>query len=431
MPSSRHSAYEPAADTPLRPSAVLLWATIAVVVTVGLTASLVALSDGADPRRLSGLLDILRIGLSVGAGTGGLFALWLATRRQRSAERTLSLQREVARTTVTDNTERRITEQYNSAIEQLGHEKAAVRLGAIYSLERLAQEHPEHRQTVVDVFCSYLRLPYEPPDNRRQRTGFGVNLTSEAVEALAELEVRYTIQGMLWEHLADPEKRDVGERRWSEIDLDLSRTILTEPILRYISVRTLTFQHAIVHGYADFGGIRVSGISVFQDVHFTDKAIFSGAVFGGGASLVGCTFDAGADFSETSSSGIFTLLECHIRGECDLSGQSAGCIIFRGCQFERGLTLRSGVSDVAIFLQCGFHGPVHLEGLEVPHGLFEGCSFEVSPDYHPRIVSVDDISDSDGFMESLANHFGFEVIRRMNQNGEEVTLLKDRNSDGR
>ena len=51
-------------------------------------------------------------------------------------------------------------ELYAKAVEQLGHEKAPVRLGALYSLERLAQDKPERRQTIVNVICAYLRMPF-------------------------------------------------------------------------------------------------------------------------------------------------------------------------------------------------------------------------------------------------------------------------------
>jgi len=51
-------------------------------------------------------------------------------------------------------------ELYAKAVEQLGHEKAPVRLGALYSLERLAEDKPERRQIIVDVICAYLRMPF-------------------------------------------------------------------------------------------------------------------------------------------------------------------------------------------------------------------------------------------------------------------------------
>lgn len=57
-------------------------------------------------------------------------------------------------------------ELYAKAVEQLGHEKAPVRLGALYSLERLAQDKPERRQVVVDVICAYLRMPFSPTPSR-------------------------------------------------------------------------------------------------------------------------------------------------------------------------------------------------------------------------------------------------------------------------
>ncbi|MEV4250934.1 hypothetical protein AB0J63_47045 [Streptosporangium canum] len=67
-----------------------------------------------------------------------------------------------------DATERRVTELYTKAVEQLGHAGAAVRLGGLYALERLAQDNPGHRQTIVNVICAYLRMPYR---GRRAATG--------------------------------------------------------------------------------------------------------------------------------------------------------------------------------------------------------------------------------------------------------------------
>ena len=71
-----------------------------------------------------------------------------------------------------DATERRITELYTKAVEQLGNDKAPVRLGGLYALERLAQDNPAHRQTIVNVICAYLRMPFPPqrqPESRSPR----------------------------------------------------------------------------------------------------------------------------------------------------------------------------------------------------------------------------------------------------------------------
>jgi hypothetical protein len=62
-----------------------------------------------------------------------------------------------------DATERRITELYTKAADQLGSDQAPVRLASLYALERQAHSTVEHRQTILDVIWAYLRMPYTPP----------------------------------------------------------------------------------------------------------------------------------------------------------------------------------------------------------------------------------------------------------------------------
>ena len=106
-------------------------------------------------------IDAVKTAFGVGAGIGGVFALWLATRRQRVLELQLAETTRVAGVTERDLEERRVTELYTKAVEQLGNDKAPVRLGGLYALERLGQDNPKQRQTIGDVLCAYLRMPFE------------------------------------------------------------------------------------------------------------------------------------------------------------------------------------------------------------------------------------------------------------------------------
>ncbi len=103
----------------------------------------------------------------------------LAFRRQRHQE--------VATVwTDADATERRITELYTKAVEQLGSEKAPVRLGGLYALERLAQDNPDHRQTIVNVICAYLRMPFSPrhlPVGQRPTTAQTMESQSQVLKS--------------------------------------------------------------------------------------------------------------------------------------------------------------------------------------------------------------------------------------------------------
>ena len=59
-------------------------------------------------------------------------------------------------------TERHVAEPFTMAVEQLRSDKAQVRFGGLNALERLAQDNPAYRQAIVDVICSYLRMPFSP-----------------------------------------------------------------------------------------------------------------------------------------------------------------------------------------------------------------------------------------------------------------------------
>ncbi len=157
----------------------------------------------------------------------------------------------VAAMTEHDATERRVTDLYTKAAEQLGHDKAAVRLAGLYALERLAQDNPAHRQTIVNVICAYLRMPYTPPpppDPEQERQGSPPpapaagpalpnatdNTPSTAgTDPEGERQVRLTAQTILTGHLRDTRTPDQRETRrpasarfWEDMHIDLTGATL-------------------------------------------------------------------------------------------------------------------------------------------------------------------------------------------------------------
>jgi hypothetical protein len=53
--------------------------------------------------------------------------------------------------------QRRITESFSKAVEQLGSDKLEVRLGGIYSLERISRESPDDYWTVMENLTAFVR----------------------------------------------------------------------------------------------------------------------------------------------------------------------------------------------------------------------------------------------------------------------------------
>lgn len=95
----------------------------------------------------------------------GLIFSWQTIESQR---KTLELQRDdlnIAK-------EQQITERFTRAIEQLGSEKLEVRLGGIYSLERIAKDSPELHWTIMEVLTTYVteRSPLQSKSIYKNKT---------------------------------------------------------------------------------------------------------------------------------------------------------------------------------------------------------------------------------------------------------------------
>lgn len=215
-------------------------------------------------------LDAIRTAGTLIVGAGGAAALLLAARRQQSTELTLEHQREVAAATERDTAEQRLTELYTHAVDQLGAEKAPVRLGGLHALERLAQNNPTQRQTIVDVICAYLRMPSDAHTRDEQRR--------------QELQVRLTAQRILTTHL----KSEAETAYWGDyIDLNLTEAHLHQFDLSACHVRK-----------AQFDGAKFTGMAMFDTAEFAGDAMFDGADFTGSTYFSYVEFDGVAGFRE-------------------------------------------------------------------------------------------------------------------------------------
>ncbi|MGH3901639.1 MAG: hypothetical protein ACRDTA_25975 [Pseudonocardiaceae bacterium] len=138
---------------------------------------------GTDQDRAG--LEVVRTAGTFVVGAGGVVVLWLTARRQRSTELILEHQRE-------DAVEQRITTLYTHVVDQLGSDRAPIRLGGLYALERLAQNNPRQRQTVVNVICAYLCMSYAPPDDKPPDENAPAEAHTRYEQRRQELQVRLT-----------------------------------------------------------------------------------------------------------------------------------------------------------------------------------------------------------------------------------------------
>ncbi|MFF9638840.1 pentapeptide repeat-containing protein [Streptomyces bacillaris] len=206
------------------------------------------------------LFDLVKLSFGVVAGAGALVALVVAYRRQRVDEN--GALREATRLH---------TERFTTAVGQLGHESAAVRLGGVHALAGLADDAPTRalRQTCIDVLCSYLRLPYTaeadlPAGDSEARNTY-----------LSLREVRHTIIRLVRDHLRfGPDQ----PHSWHGHDFDFTGVIFDGG-----DFSKATFSD----GTVDFGGAVFSGGTVsFRDARFSGSTVsFDGAQFSGSTVL--------------------------------------------------------------------------------------------------------------------------------------------------
>ena len=313
----------------------------------------VLLSTGPD----SAQLDAIRTGGTLGVGLGGAVALWLAVRRQRSAELDLVQKHESHRLaeqvasdnrayqlrTVEDAREdalaRRVTEQYGKAVDQLGSERAPVRLGGLYALERLGQDHadPRLRQMIADVTCAYLRMP--------------------ADGSVEEAQVRRTAQQIIANH-----SRPGDDRQWPGLQLDLTGAQLDQADFDHCHFDQILFTRTTFTGIASFAGTLFATRAGFIGAQFQGAADLSGAKFAEEADFRGAECSDTADFSSARFAG--ARFDSAIFGEAKFDhAQFFGATSFTSTQFAGRATFRQTEFRTSVtFENAKFQNDVSLHG---------------------------------------------------------------------
>ena len=423
-------------------AAVTAVAVTALVVTIWL----LAIANGAKPGtdQANARLDAVRTGLAAGAGAGAAVGLMLAFRRQHHQEIATAQ-------TDHDATERRITELYTKAVEQLGNDKAPVRLGGLYALERLSQDNEAQRQTIVNVICAYLRMPFppqspasmptpDPPaDANDVRTRPDPISETDDDSWQQEKQVRLTAQRILSDHLRKPDHDQQQQtshsarRFWDQISLDFTGATLIDFDLAHCMVTgdvvfrgaifsgTAEFSGATFSGTAEFSGAAFSGTAEFSEATFSGTAWFSGAAFSGtvwfsGAAFTfrGAAFSDAALFRGATFSGTAWFSRATFSDDALFTGATfSDAALFRGAAFSgtawfngatfsgtaefseatfSGMALFSGAafSDAALFSEVTFSGTAEFSGADFGGtALFSGAAFSDDAEFSRATFSDD------------------------------------------
>ncbi|RJQ68854.1 hypothetical protein D5S17_31525 [Pseudonocardiaceae bacterium YIM PH 21723] len=284
--------------------AVLLAVVIAAAIGIG--ASLWWLLGRPPLRQSTGWsvansFDFAKIVLTVIGGVGAVAALVIAYRKQRLGEE--ADRREDVKL---------FAERFTKASDQLGSEFAPVRLAALYALADLGQGTPDQRQTIINVLCAYLRMPYRPPVDTEDERG------------RQEREVRLTAQRLLEEHLQPGQDRKHPRAKfWKDIDLDLVGATLVHFSLSRCQVRLVNVEKARFEGDAYLRELRCERLWMKETV-FSKTAQFTELE---ASMLVLCdrvTFQGHASFVSAKFSPLCTFTESTFHASVDFTDAEFG-----------------------------------------------------------------------------------------------------------
>ncbi|MGW4062793.1 pentapeptide repeat-containing protein [Amycolatopsis sp. NPDC004747] len=239
-------------------------------------------------------------------------------------------------------------DQKQKAVDHLASAQARTRMGGIRTLGELGQDYPARRQTMVDMICDYLRLPFEESDR-------------------GEAEVRRTAQKVLADHLR-PERNADGEASdplfWPNMNVDLKGAKLIDANFSLCEFDSADFEDASFMGDTWFLGARFSDEARFVSATFDGwMTSFQRARFEKVSWFRWTTFNAEADFSQAHFGINAEFSRAHFKKSANFTYVSvAGCGWFTHNRFERGAYFNSATFKAANFIEVYFRDEADFRG---------------------------------------------------------------------
>lgn len=278
--------------------------------------------------------------------------------------------------------------RYTKAVEQLGDEKAAVRLGGIYTLVSLVDEWftdpdvdiiagKKEGQVIINNLCSYIRSPFPLAENKYFLEK----------KNLADNELKKYNGDFKADQKKLQEEKDIRRAILSEItyrcgaslalDEDGSETFYTEFWPSFI----YDFSYANFFYPVYLNDLFFKATMNFADATFKDYTNFSGSTFLNHVSFSSATFEGGLNFSQTNFEGpvyfdeaIFhnvSNFEESLFSKSDYSRAKFNNITsFRGSFFDE-----TAVFNETVFTNVDFSDTTFKENTHFENTTFKGSAF--------------------------------------------------------
>ena len=233
-------------------------------------------------------------------------------------------------------------ERYTKAVEQLGDEKAPVRMGGVYTLVGLVDEWLEEEsirkyedrlkegQVIINNLCAYIRSPFTLAshyDELMQDTPDAEGVYQDKVQEFyadkatldSETDVRLSIIKEIHDRLQGSGKNTPGA--WSDFEYDFSGSTFFYPIdlTNSYYAKPINFSGSTYKGWANFSNSTYKGETYFTDSTYKDVADFSRSTYQALADFSRSTYQALADFGGSTYQGGVDFTDSTYQGGVDFT----------------------------------------------------------------------------------------------------------------
>ena len=286
-------------------------------------------------------------------------------------------------------------ERYTKAVEQLGDEKAPVRMGGVYTLVGLVDEWLEEEnlseperlkegQVIINNLCAYIRSPFTLTSYYDELSEDAPSLEGSykdkkekfyADKAIldSEADVRLSIIKEIHDRIQDPDKNTPGA--WSDFEYDFSGSTFFYPIdlTNSYYAKPINFSGSTYKGEANFSDSTYKSWANFTDSTYKDVADFSDS-----------TYQYWAIFSRSTYKGWAIFSRSTYKDVADFRGSTyTGWAYFRGSTYK-GWAIFSGSTykDVADFSGSTYKGWADFSGSTYKGwAIFTGSIYQALADF--------------------------------------------------
>ena len=217
-------------------------------------------------------------------------------------------------------------ERYTKAVEQLGDEKATVRMGGVYTLVGLVDEWLEEEsirkyedrlkegQVIINNLCAYIRSPFTLTSHYNELsnptpTPKGIykdkkeKFYADKATLDSETDVRLSIIKEIHDRIQGPDKNTPGA--WSDFEYDFSGSTFFYPIdlTNSYYAKPINFSGSTYQGEADFTGSTYQDVADFSRSSYKGGAYFTDSTYKGEADFTDSTYKVGANFTDSTYQG--------------------------------------------------------------------------------------------------------------------------------